>query len=301
MAYDIGYVDNTGSEGLAHWQMLAKIKELAEANGWTTLRYLTPSDGSNRELILKGVGLSGDQEIFIGFRSYHSVSADYYNLSAAGFTGYVAGNTFDTQPGYTESGVPGHNQRIDYWIALDAAGIHFGLKVGTPVYEHGGAGYFSPYATPGQYPYPLYVAGMLTGIPATRYSDTAHSMPWKGNRAGLKIRFVDGTWKQPSVWPWNNSKLTTLRDTGDDYPLMPLILNDASNIYGELPGLHYVSGFNNVTETIIQVGGTPVADDASWTSAERAAAIIAAGGQSHVVLQDVGRTGFSDYVALELR
>jgi hypothetical protein len=303
MAYDIGYVDNTGSEGLAHWQMLAKIKALAEANGWTTLRYLTPSDGSNRELIMVGPGLSGDQQIYVGFRTYHSISADYYNLSVAGFTGYVAGNTFVTQPGYFESGIPAHNVRVDYWAAVNAQRIALGLKVGTPVYEHGYAGYFLPYATPGQFPYPIAVGGMLNGIPATRFSDTAHSMYAKGSRSNFGMRFVDGTWKTPATYPWNNSTIastTRLRDTNVNYSLLPVQLNDGGNLYGEADGVFYVSGFNNVTENMIQIGGDPVADDAGWTSAQRAAAIVDAGGVPYVVLQDVARNGFSDYLALRL-
>lgn len=56
MAYQTGFVDNSGGTS-AHYGMLGVIKTLAEANGWTTLRYDTAS--ANRELILKGVGLSG--------------------------------------------------------------------------------------------------------------------------------------------------------------------------------------------------------------------------------------------------
>ena len=285
MAYEIGFVDNTGTEGVAHWQMLLKIKTLAEANGWTTLRYLNPTPYTDpsvvRELILKGTGLSGDQEIFIGFRAYQEVTADYYNLSVAGFTGYVAGNAFTAQPGYFGSGVPAHNNRIDYWLAVNAQRIAFGLKVGTPVYEHGYAGYFLPYATPSQYPYPLVVGGMLSGVPATRFSDTSHSMPYKGSRANFKVRFVDGTWKQIDTWPWNNNYLagtTQLRDTASTYPLLPVLLTDSGpNLYGELDGVHYISGFNNAVENTLTIGGS-----------------------TYVVLQDVARTGFTDYIALRL-
>ena len=285
MAYEIGFVDNTGSEGVAHWQFLLKIKALAEANGWTTLRYLNPTpyttDTVIRELILQGVGLSGTEQIFIGFRAYQSVSADYYNLSCAAFTGYAAGNTFITQPGYVESGVPAHNNRIDYWLVVNAQRIAFGLKVGTPAYEHGYAGKFLPYATPGQYPYPLAVGGMLNGVPATRFSDTAHSMPYKGTRANFKIRFVDGAWKQIDSWPWNNAYLATatkLRDTNNNYKLLPVVLNDAGpNIYGELDGVYSISGFNNATENTLTIDGIP-----------------------YVVLQDVSRNGFTDYIALRL-
>jgi hypothetical protein len=288
MAYEIGFVDNAGSEGVAHWQMLLKIKTFAEANGWTTLRYLNPGPFTNstviRELILQGKGLSGTDQIFIGFRAYQDQTADYYNLSVAAFTGYVAGNTFITQPGYSESGVPSHNNRIDYWLTVNAQRIAFGLKVGTPVYECGYVGKFLPYATPSQYPYPVVVAGMLSGVPATRFSDSTHSIPYKGNRANFRMRFVDGSWKTPETWPWNNTYVagninqTQLRDTGNSYSLLPVVLTDTGpNVYGELDGIFYISGFNNATENTLTIAGV-----------------------TYVVLQDVSRNGFADYVAMRL-
>lgn len=281
MAFQASFTDQTGTTGFAHKELLLRIKALAEANGWVTLRYKT-DDPASHELILKGEGLSGDKEIFIGFRTYESVPADYYNLSVAGFTGYAAGNTWATQPGFTESGVPAHNQRVDYWLQVNAQRINIGLKVGTPVYTSGGAGLFLPYATPGQYPYPLYVAGMLNGAEAKRYSDTAMTMAWKGNRPNLRIRFMDGTWKQPLTYPWNNAYLAgannQLRDTNNQYPVMPVVLCEATpNIFGELDGIGYVSNFNNTVESTVGVGGT------DW-----------------VCLQDVGRTSFNDYFAMRV-
>lgn len=273
MAYEIGFVDNTGSEGVAHKQLLLKIKTFAEANGWTTLRYDNTS--AIRELIMKGTGLSGTEEIFIGFRSYESVAADYYNLSVAGFTGYVSGNTFITQPGYFESGVPAHNQRIDYWLCVNGQRIMFGLKVGTPVYEHGYVGFFLPYGKPSQFSYPLAVGGMLSGVPGTRFSDTSHSMPYKGNQANFKFRFVDGAWHQPFVHPWVTG--INFRDTGGRYKPRKIIMYESGNLWGELDGVLHITGFNNVVENTFTMGG-----------------------KNYVVLQDVTRTGFNDYVAMEL-
>jgi hypothetical protein len=290
MAHQIGFVDNTGSEGLAHWQMLLTIKTLAEANGWTTQRYVNPTDGSNRELILKGVGLSGTEEIYIGFRTYHSVSADYYNLTSACFTGYVSGNAFTAQPGYAEFGVCGHNQRIDYWLAVNAQRIFFGLKVGTPVYEVGYAGKYFPYATPGQYPYPVACIGTLpAGTPATRYSDTSasHSSGVKGLGNG-SLRDLNGTWQQFRTQAWTadfNNSPTVRRDTGGYYAALKTVLmtgnannpNGSGNVWGELDGIRYVSGFNNLTENTMTISTV-----------------------QHVVLQDVFRTGIGDYMLLEM-
>lgn len=151
------------------------------------------------------------------------------------------------------------------------------MKVGTPVYEHFYIGKFFPYARPSQYPYPVICGGMLNGAATTRFSDTSHSMPYKGNRANLGMRFNTGVWLQAECHPWNNNYLagaTQLRDTNDHYPLLPVILNDGNGIYGELDGIRYISGFNNVTENTCS---------SDW-----------------VVFQDVWRTGFTDYMVLRL-
>lgn len=278
MPHSIDYVDNAGGT-LAHYNMLQRIRDFAADNGWEVLRYDTAP--ANRELILKGSGYTGEEEIFVGFRTYQDAGADYYNLVAAGFTGYVAGNTFDTQPGAMLSGVPAHNNRIDYWLTLNPQRIALAMKVGTPVYESAYVGKFLPYARPSQYPYPVIAAGMLSGTPATRFSDQAHSMPYKGARSNLRMRFNDGTWRQPSCHPWNNSVLAgdtaQLRDTGSVYPLTAVELSDSAGLYGELDGVRHISGFNNAVENTLTIDGK------TW-----------------VVIQDVWRTGFNDYYAVRM-
>lgn len=282
MPHAIGYVDNSGGT-LAHYKMLEKIRDVAVASTfWEVMRYDTSI--ANRELILKGKGYTGTEEIYIGVRTYQDSSADYYNLCVATFTGYVAGNTFDTQPGVRLSGVPAHNQRIDYWLTVNPQRIACCMKVGTPVYEHFYIGKFFTYARPSQYPYPIVCAGMLNGASATRFSETTHSMPYKGYTASLTrnlyMRFNSGVYLQPETYPWNNTYLagnatqTQLRDTNDSYPLLPVILTDANGIYGELDGIRYISGFNNVVENTC--------------------------GSDWVVMQDVSRTGFIDYIAFKL-
>lgn len=275
MPHAIGFVDNSGGT-LAHYKMLEKIRDVAVASGfWEVMRYDTSI--ANRELILKGKGYTGTEEIYVGIHSYQNASADYYNLCVATFTGYVPSNTFDTQPGIRKSGVPAHNQRIDYWLTVNPQRIACCMKVGTPVYEHFYIGKLFPYARPSQFPYPIVCAGMLNGATATRYSDTSHSMPYKGSRANLAMRFNTGQYLQPETHPWNNTYLTgstQLRDTNDSYPLLPIILNDGNGIYGELDGIRYVSGFNNAVENTC--------------------------GPDWVVMQDVSRTGFVDYIALKL-
>lgn len=291
MAFEVDFTDQTGTTGFAHKELLLRIQALAEANGWITLRYATgvaPTVGTGLqdELILRGEGLSGDKEIYVGFRTYESSTADYYNIAVAGFTGYVPANTWAAQPGFVEMGVCGHNQHIDYWLVVNAQRIALAMKVGTPVYESCYAGFILPYATPSQYPYPLCIVGMLNGPEATRYSDTSHTMGYRGNSTKLKLRWLDGTWKQPSAMPWMPGDIapvsfaTVIRPLNDQYPLFPLELVDtaAGNILGRLDGIFGVSYFNNTVESTID---TPASE-------------------TLVCIQDVARTGFGDMYALEL-
>lgn len=279
MPHQIGFVDNSGGV-LAHYKMLETIRDFAAANGWTVLRYDTVP--ANRELILKGVGYTGEEEIFVGFRTYQEASADYYNLLAGVFTGYVPGNSFDTQPGARLSGVPAHNNRIDYWLTLNPQRIALAMKVGTPVYESAYVGKCLPYARPSQYPYPVVCSGMLAGASATRFSDTSvnHSIGYKGNSARLGLRSNDN-WLNAHCFPWGNAQITgttQLRDSEGLYHLVPIELHDnTANLWGALDGIFYISGFNNAVENTLTVDGV-----------------------NFVVIQDVARNGFTDYYAMRL-
>lgn len=316
MGYAIATVDNSGGT-LAYHKVLADIKALAEANGWTTRRFV--NTGDDRELILQGEGLSGTEEVFVGFKAYSNVTADYYNLAAATMVGYVSGNTFEAQPGIKISGVPCHNNAVTYYITCNGQRIAGCFKVGIPVYEHFYVGKMFPYARPGEYPAPLVAAGMLNGAAAVRFSDTTHSFPYKASGAAphfMNLRDQAGNWIQPRSWPWkdrlnspneahlagNASSINQrcIAPLNNQYtPLRVLLYTQGVNVFGELDGIFQVSGWNNGTENVLQVGGTTV-DQTGLTVAQAVDAILAAGGRAFVCLQDVYRTNWNDFVAVEM-
>lgn len=249
------------------------------------LRYETST--ANHSLIMRAHGLDGLQEIFLGLRAYQDSGADYYNITAGAFTGYVGGNTFAAQPGAALAGVPAHNNRIDYWMTMNGQRIACAMKVGTPVYEHFYLGKFFPYSRPSQYPYPMVCGGMLVGEAATRFSETTHDFYLRGDNARGRLRTPAG-WINMYCYPWGNAFLTSLatpsatqmqaRDTGNKYPLLPVELHDNSaNLYGRLDGVFHVSGFNNAVENTLTLGGV-----------------------TYVVMQSVARTGHADYYALRM-
>lgn len=303
MAYEIASLDNSGGV-LAHYKMLAAIKALAEANGWVTLRYDTVS--ANRELILQGEGLSGTEEIFVGFRCYQDVPNDYYNITFGTFTGYVSGNTFQTQPGARLSGVPAHNSLIKYFMVCNAQRIAVCMRVGTPVYEHGYVGKMFPYARPSEFPFPIINCGMLVGEAATRFSEVTHAFGYRGTRANFALRKPSGTWGEVDVHPWYNTYIAggfyQVQPSDAGYFLVPITPGDsAPNVYGVLDGIWQVTGFNNAVENVVQVGGSYTVDPTGKTvDAVVNEVVVTAGGRAFVVLQDVSRTGFNDFIAMEM-
>lgn len=279
MANFVGSI--TDDANFANQNFLKFLKDtLTTDTNWDIMRY--DDSIEPRELIVKGKGYTGTEEIYVGFRSYQSVGADYYNLSVAAFTGYVSGNSFDTQPGFKEMGLCGHNLQIDYWLSVSPQRIAFALKVGTPIYESAYVGKLFPFATPSQFPYPVVCFGMFVGLAATRYSDTTRSFGFRGGRTNGVFRNVMGTWVSPNTYPWNADGIAmgsiSERESDGKYSLNPImIMENNTNIFGELEGVYHITGFDNIVENTLTIDA-----------------------KDYVVIQDVHRTGFADYIAIEV-
>lgn len=322
MGYAIGNITSGSSD--AHKQLLGVIKTLAENNGWATLRYDNTS--SDHELILEGEGLSGAEEIYIGFRTYESFSGDYYNMDCGTFTGYVPGDPFHGQPGAMITACPSHNNAIDYWITANEQRIVGCLKVGTPVYEHFYLGKILPYARPTEYPYPVMNGGMFAATEAKRFSDTNQHMPYMGYQENitynrLYLRDLNGLWSRPNTYPWlnYNNKTTTLAGTqgqatlvpaGDHYQIEPIVLYEngtsptdfnKKNVWGEVDGVYFCTGFNNGPENVIQIGGNSIVNQSGMTVLQAVDAIRLVNGRAFVVGQNVNKTSWRDYCALEMK
>ena len=269
-----------------HYDLLAKINTfvtatLPIAERWVIQR--STLTGTGQEVLWKAPGMSGGEEIYLNLGTYESIPSDYYNFKINTATGYLNSNTFETQPGTcTTMGVPLWNNSIPYWMVGNGQRLIVIAKIEN-VYQSFSFGKYLPYATPSQYPYPVYCFGALPTASTTRYSEVTHVSGFKGTRANFKIRDAAGVWTQPDVYPYASS--TQLRNTISSsntaegyYGIHSLVLSTSTpNVFGELQGLYYISGFNNAAENVITTGG-----------------------KSYAVLRDVWRTGFNDYCILEL-
>lgn len=160
----------TGSH--LYWRILIDSVGTGQTTGSVYLRQILCWNGteivnsSSGETYLKGPGLGGTDEIFIGFRTITEPIKSWYLIQVMGFTGYLSGElSCFNQPGSINIGtgspfVSLWDQPMTYWITGSGRRVIFNFKVST-VYEAGYAGFILPYATPVQYPYPLAIGGTM--------------------------------------------------------------------------------------------------------------------------------------------
>lgn len=260
--------------------LAAKLKTFLTTNAdlvaagreWTCLR----DDGI--DMIFQGVGLSGTEEIFVGFEYYADAGSDLYSWSLAGLTGYVAGNNFDNQPGREtakDDYLPLWTQPIPYWFIANGQRFIVIANVSS-TYQSMYLGKFLPYATPGQYPYPLFCGGMTSKY-NYRYSTVAAAMrffPYSYSNQSSVFKpdgsIIRGAGSSVSpgattfnIFPFNGITETSgfgelaPFDSGDVTLIQSVImggsLTDNPAVYGELDGIFYVGGIEMSSESIVTI------------------------------------------------
>lgn len=142
--------------------LLDLLVTFATANGWTVLQ------NDSEMTCLQGEG-AGSDEIIVSIKKY----AQGWNLN--GYTGYTDGLTFYNQPGALPSGstdpvapsMPLWASSIPYWFIVNERRIIVVAKVST-TFQMCYLGWFLPYASPGQYPYPMLIGGSCGGQGGSR-------------------------------------------------------------------------------------------------------------------------------------
>lgn len=173
------------------------------------------------EVLFKAPGNAGTENIYTGLKSEYDDANGWYNLFIMGYTGFNPLVTdFFRQPGaipgYEDPTpmacpmVPCWNSTMPYWFSANGRAFKFGVKVSTS-FEGGYMGFFLPYATPSQYPYPIAIGGSLIPTNTARgqewrysYNQYKHSVfttPAADNPAmstswaTLYIRSQEGSWR----------------------------------------------------------------------------------------------------------
>jgi hypothetical protein len=257
------------------------------------------------KVFLQGPGLSATDEVFVLVKTYFDAGADYYNWQLNGADAYSDSADYESQLNLSANAyVPLWNSAIPYWFVANGRRFIVVAKIST-TYQSCYAGLVLPFATPLEYPYPLLIGGSASNAtdrwsgatntsthfvdPAAatylRHVDAAYNA-YNNIRSGINAAASDYTTHPYGGYDSNYaSSFWALlhNDPSGAYPLWPITLQD-TNIYSAtkgviaiLDGCYALSGFSNAAENIVQVDGV-----------------------DHLVVQNVFRTGISDYWALKL-
>ena len=306
VAYAQPLLSFTILDGAPDWEVGDTI-EFVMTPPWVNLR-LT----ADQEAIWKAPGNDGAGAIYVGLSKFEDIGADYSNLRLGGFTGFDDALEFAAQPGAMLRPILNALRvgSVTYWFVANGRRAIVVLKV-SGQYEAAYLGLIKQYAPPSAFPYPLLIGGSMAWAaePALTsaqwrwsYSGAEHSLFPFGvpvasadfDTSTMRLRRPDGAWHgfqtalpndaPPTpyghVFPYGFG-MTDLRENADgSAALFPILLQGSTPAqnFGELDGIAAVTGYANAAENTVTIGR------AAW-----------------LVVQNVQRTGKTDYCAVSLQ
>jgi hypothetical protein len=247
------------------------------------------------ESVFRGPGLAAADNVYFSMGVEHSASA-YPNLSfraMAGFNALVPGVT--AQPIVsTVNMITGWPKQSKYWFVVNGRRIIIAHTLNGKDFC-GHIGLLLPYATPSEYPYPMYTCG-TSNYHMDNTDESHNNRSFFDPYAGYLYQPTN-LWKQiqnvfssgnaesrpttNNVWPYEENLVYWFQQSpGGGYPLLPMILHsseDGGNVFGEIEGAFWVPGKDNQSQNLVSIDGT-----------------------DYVVLQNGYRTGSLDYCAIKL-
>jgi len=265
-------------------------------------------------VLFTGQGLAGGDVIPVGMSIKEDVTIPYFNWRLKGAIAFEPTEPFQNQP----SASPSTFFVVDdglmvYWIVATGRYFIVIVKIGS-VYFSMMMGFMLPYGSPSEYGFPLVIAGTLGTFNAhfTLQDNRLRMFPNPGASAML-VRLPGGSWatfinfnnagtndfqatgpRLTTPWAGPFTATTTLmldkivEGIDGSYPLTPVVLaelegiqagGDANdrNAYGELEGVFHISGSNQTSENTLVIGG-----------------------DTYLVIQDVYRLAFENFMAVRL-
>ena len=318
MAYETGTATN-------HSDLLAKLKTFLTTNTalvaagqqWQALRYT-----AGTELLLKGTGLSGTDEIFVNIADYVDTNDGIYNWIVQGAGGYVSANAVDNQPAQSPKvALSLWNNSMQYWFIANGRRFIVIAKVSS-IYVAGYFGLMLPYGTPGQYPYPLFIGANIPNMSfnsVPSYSNRNYSWPnnlnsnyWcpsklsasgseENNMTQSLLYWVDGSWRHFGNFYTNGNDVSAFEfnsiqeDINNIAPVRPDWIRECIDGTYTLTPHQLVMDFPSISMAGELDGSFSVSGFGNGSEN-----IITIGSDNYLVVQNVFRNSIKDFAAIKL-
>ncbi|MDO6497322.1 hypothetical protein [Photobacterium sanguinicancri] len=277
MAFEVGTANN-------HSDLLEKLKVFATKHGWSAVRHIKHDTGET-ELWLHGKGESGVEKIYLGFKTESSYEDDRFNLALKCSPLFSNGAKFNEMPNSTkEKYFYLWQHAIPYFFVLNKDFILIISQISTKshlVY----LGKLRQYCSLGHWPRQMGVFGE-SDKPTGRWSDEGDdfsTLQFINPRAN-EVLWIDNTGisatrNYPRQGGFKVLDGKPIDDTNDRWLIQMFCIHDKYGALGEFQRCFYISGRN-------------VATGQRFKSPD--------GNREFVVVQNIHRAGFKDYMAVEL-
>lgn len=180
--------------------LFSKVIDHAEDNGWT-VRTVSGVAPNTDTAFFEGPGYGAGYECYFGMRTYEDAANNHYCLETRGYTAYDPTQNWDTQPGRSPNTVFTRlwDAPMSYWLSISARRILLVAKCSN-TYHSVYAGFFNPFATPVEYPYPMYIAGDAGTVGPFGNTDNLVRAPALPGRGGAYLREAGGSWRPVAVY-----------------------------------------------------------------------------------------------------
>lgn len=161
------------------------------------------TDTDSSDVVLRGPGLSGTDNVYVGFHENVDAVNDEYSISFRGMTGVTpTGTSFSQHVNvspevqmFTDSGP------MTYWFVANGRRFILVVKIST-VFESAYCGFFLPYAQPSSYPYPMFIGGSAgqtteNGVPTSWRSTSSNHTHFLSPEYDYSF---GGAIRSPSAW-----------------------------------------------------------------------------------------------------
>lgn len=292
------------------------------------------ANGNDR--LLRGPGLAGQEQVYVGMKLHQDPLADNYWIELSGATGLMPNsedyhnhiNSSPTRPRmFLDSGT------MEYWFVANGRRFMCVVKIST-VFESCYCGLFMPYATPLQYPYPLFIGGSAGDGRNSLYwgaGDFYRALDWRSEAPNHRHFITPHSGNFPYVGSSSAPPCAMVLDAGNNWrgvgnvgqtgPVMIAPENAGGDYFFTSTSASASYGANFMRQNMVDCFGgkkalipaTLVQTDANEATygvlegayrcqgyANQAENIIQDGGVDHLVVQNVFRSTVGNFWAMAL-
>ena len=270
---------------------------LAVGDRWTVLKDDTASVPGERFVYLQGPGYilnSSNVNPHVNVRIYDS-GLTARNWEIKGAIGFDTLQDFNNQPGGSPNSTYFTLQdslAMPFWFFASARRFMIIAKIGGATYPACYGGFYLPYATPEEFPFPLFIGGNAESetrewntqnFTVGNFYDGIAANSLDSADCSALVRNRDGNWNPVfrqtdstsgvrgtsnddfgNVWPWAENSTTFYGlnlvngFVSTFYPVLPTVLYNTDgegDILGELDGVFFCPGIGNSAESTVTDGG----------------------------------------------